>query len=152
MATPRLLKPASRLVSTRLCSASIRSAFKPAACSPSVLQRRTYATPSGTKEVTVREALNDALAEELTLNEKVFILGEEVAQYNGALVAIFTMYLYAGINKVLMNMLSEIQLQGNKRPAGPIRPEEGHRYPHHRTWFLRISGRSCVSGIAPRCE
>ncbi|EER44867.1 pyruvate dehydrogenase E1 component beta subunit [Histoplasma capsulatum var. duboisii H88] len=84
MATPRLLRPASRLVSTRLCSASIRSAFKPAACSPSVLQRRTYATPSGTKEVTVREALNDALAEELTLNEKVFILGEEVAQYNGA--------------------------------------------------------------------
>ncbi|EDN11166.1 pyruvate dehydrogenase [Histoplasma capsulatum] len=84
MATPRLLRPASRLVSTRLCSASIRPAFKPAACSLSVLQRRTYATPSGTKEVTVREALNDALAEELTLNEKVFILGEEVAQYNGA--------------------------------------------------------------------
>lgn len=44
--------------------------------------RRTYATE--TKEVTVREALNEALAEELESNEKVFILGEEVAQYNGA--------------------------------------------------------------------
>lgn len=44
--------------------------------------RRTYATE--TKEMTVREALNEALAEELESNEKVFILGEEVAQYNGA--------------------------------------------------------------------
>jgi len=45
---------------------------------------RTYADASGTKEYTVREALNEALAEELELNPKVFILGEEVAQYNGA--------------------------------------------------------------------
>jgi pyruvate dehydrogenase E1 component beta subunit len=34
----------------------------------------------------VRDALNEALAEELDSNDKVFILGEEVAQYNGALV------------------------------------------------------------------
>ncbi|KAA8906509.1 pyruvate dehydrogenase E1 component beta subunit [Sphaerosporella brunnea] len=39
---------------------------------------------SGTKEYTVRDALNEALAEELEQNPKVFILGEEVAQYNGA--------------------------------------------------------------------
>jgi pyruvate/2-oxoglutarate/acetoin dehydrogenase E1 component len=32
----------------------------------------------------VRDALNEALAEELENNEKVFVLGEEVAQYNGA--------------------------------------------------------------------
>ncbi|OAX78932.1 hypothetical protein ACJ72_06758, partial [Emergomyces africanus] len=83
MAAPTLLRPASRLVSARLCSAPLRSAFKPAVFSPLVRQRRTYATPSGTKEVTVRDALNEALAEELQLNEKVFILGEEVAQYNG---------------------------------------------------------------------
>lgn len=34
--------------------------------------------------MTVREALNDALAEEMEKNPKVFLLGEEVAQYNGA--------------------------------------------------------------------
>jgi pyruvate dehydrogenase E1 component beta subunit len=34
--------------------------------------------------VTVRDALNEALAEELASNQKVFVLGEEVAQYNGA--------------------------------------------------------------------
>lgn len=32
----------------------------------------------------MRDALNEALAEELESNDKVFILGEEVAQYNGA--------------------------------------------------------------------
>ena len=32
----------------------------------------------------VRDALNEALAEELEQNDKVFVLGEEVAQYNGA--------------------------------------------------------------------
>lgn len=34
--------------------------------------------------MTVRDALNQALEEELLRDEKVFILGEEVAQYNGA--------------------------------------------------------------------
>lgn len=34
--------------------------------------------------MTVREALNQALEEEMIKDEKVYILGEEVAQYNGA--------------------------------------------------------------------
>jgi pyruvate dehydrogenase E1 component beta subunit len=34
--------------------------------------------------ITYRQALNDALAEELTRDENVIILGEEVAEYNGA--------------------------------------------------------------------
>lgn len=34
----------------------------------------------------MRDALNEALAEELEANDKVFVLGEEVAQYNGACV------------------------------------------------------------------
>ncbi len=32
----------------------------------------------------MRDALNEALAEELERDDRVFILGEEVAQYNGA--------------------------------------------------------------------
>ena len=36
------------------------------------------------KEVAVRDALNEAIAEEMEANDKVFVLGEEVAQYNGA--------------------------------------------------------------------
>ena len=36
----------------------------------------------------MREALNEAMAEEMERNDKVFVLGEEVAQYNGAYVPI----------------------------------------------------------------
>lgn len=34
--------------------------------------------------MTVRDALNSALEEEMKRDEKVFIMGEEVAKYNGA--------------------------------------------------------------------
>lgn len=85
MVTSRLLRPASRLLaSSRPLIAPTRSVLQPAAPLPAIVNRRKYATPSGVKEVAVRDALNEALAEELESNEKVFILGEEVAQYNGA--------------------------------------------------------------------
>jgi len=37
-----------------------------------------------TSQMTVREALNSAIAEEMRANESVFVIGEEVAQYDGA--------------------------------------------------------------------
>lgn len=37
-----------------------------------------------TVEMTVREALRDAMAEEMRRDDKVFLMGEEVAQYQGA--------------------------------------------------------------------
>jgi len=37
-----------------------------------------------THEVTIREALRDAMAEEMRANEDVFLMGEEVAEYQGA--------------------------------------------------------------------
>jgi len=42
--------------------------------------------PEGTEMVptTVREALRDAMAEEMRANEDVFVMGEEVAEYQGA--------------------------------------------------------------------
>lgn len=39
---------------------------------------------SSSKTMTVREALNSAMAEEMDRDDEVFIIGEEVAQYNGA--------------------------------------------------------------------
>src|SRR6266487_5606702 len=78
----QILRPASRLLSTSSRSTLSRSAFQPAIVAPTSLvwrqtQRRSYANPSGTKEMTVRDALNEALAEELESNPKVFVLGEE---------------------------------------------------------------------------
>ncbi|CAG8788253.1 8069_t:CDS:2, partial [Cetraspora pellucida] len=47
------------------------------------MQKRLFAS-STDGQMTVREALNAALDEELTRDERVFLIGEEVAQYNGA--------------------------------------------------------------------
>jgi pyruvate dehydrogenase E1 component beta subunit len=81
-----LLRPQySRLLSSKPI-APARPAFQPAFVSLArkQQQRRGYADVNGVKEVAVRDALNEALAEELERNDKVFIMGEEVAQYNGA--------------------------------------------------------------------
>lgn len=58
---------------------SITRAFKPAVSSRAFNQIR-----NGSTKITVRDALNAALAEELDRDKEVFIIGEEVAQYNGA--------------------------------------------------------------------
>ncbi len=39
---------------------------------------------SSTKQLTVREAINSAIAEEMKLDENVFLMGEEVGEYQGA--------------------------------------------------------------------
>ena len=78
MVASRLVRPASRLLSAQRGPSVIRPAFQRASA------WRNYAAQSGVKEMTVREALNEAMAEEMEQNDKVFVLGEEVAQYNGA--------------------------------------------------------------------
>jgi pyruvate dehydrogenase E1 component beta subunit len=87
----RFLRPAARLaVSTRAAAITKTASpsFTQAIARPVYFggssQNRSYAEGAGVKEYTVRDALNEALAEELESNPKVFILGEEVAQYNGA--------------------------------------------------------------------
>jgi pyruvate dehydrogenase E1 component beta subunit len=53
---------------------------------PAPVAARDPEIPHGTnmKSVTVREALRDAMAEEMRRDERVFVMGEEVAQYQGA--------------------------------------------------------------------
>ncbi len=63
------------------------SASPVAAVPPAPRQRAEDPTiPVGTnmKISTVREALRDAMAEEMRRDERVFVMGEEVAQYQGA--------------------------------------------------------------------
>lgn len=85
MVASRLLRPASRFLSTpRPFIRPNKSVLQTTTSVPTIFKSRGYATPSGVKEVAVRDALNEALAEELESNDKVFVLGEEVAQYNGA--------------------------------------------------------------------
>ena len=72
--------------------------------------------PEGTPLVsmTVREALRDAMAEEMRRDERVFVMGEEVAEYQGAY-------------KVTQNLLQEFGRQARRRHAD------------HRIWLCRRS-------------
>ena len=65
-------------VSARPCATPVR--FNSAAA-PGTAHEMLGDDP---KELTIRDALNMALDEEIERDERVFLLGEEVAQYDGA--------------------------------------------------------------------
>ncbi|MGE0742223.1 MAG: pyruvate dehydrogenase complex E1 component subunit beta [Hyphomonadaceae bacterium] len=65
---------------------------KPAGAPPQSVARATASSsieeelPAGTQmiKITVRDALRDAMAEEMRADDRVFVMGEEVAEYQGA--------------------------------------------------------------------
>ena len=75
-------------------------------------------------KTTVREALRDAMAEEMRADDRVFVMGEEVAQYQGAY-------------KVTQGLLDEF----GERPR--------HRYADHRIWLRRRRHGCGDGGSAP---
>ncbi|MCJ1444722.1 MAG: pyruvate dehydrogenase E1, beta subunit [Stictis urceolatum] len=129
MVASRLLRPTSRLLSasSKPLTAAAGPAFRPGFRAPVTFAQRHYATPSGSKEYTVRDALNEALAEELESNDKVFILGEEVAQYNGAY-------------KVTKGLLDRF---GEKRVIDSPITESG---------FAGLTVGAALAGLHPVCE
>lgn len=50
------------------------------------LTRRAFSTSRSVaaQQLTVRDALNQAIDEEMARDDRVFLMGEEVAQYDGA--------------------------------------------------------------------
>lgn len=50
------------------------------------LSRRAFSTSRAVaaQQLTVRDALNQAIDEEMARDDRVFLMGEEVAQYDGA--------------------------------------------------------------------
>jgi pyruvate dehydrogenase E1 component beta subunit len=81
-AAPRPL--ATRTFSNRLYIKSMTQFLR-----PWLLSTRTFATappalPEGYKEMTVREALGSAMEDEMNRDPNVFLIGEEVGQYDGA--------------------------------------------------------------------
>ncbi len=85
--------------------------------------------PEGTKMVsmTVRGALNSAMAEEMRKDENVFIMGEEVAEYQGAY-------------KITQNLLQEF---GDRRVVDTPITEHG---------FAGIGVGAAMSGLKPIVE
>ena len=56
---------------------------QPATSAPAV-QPAVTADSTGSTSLTVRESLRDAMAEEMRRDDRVFVMGEEVAEYQGA--------------------------------------------------------------------
>ncbi|KAI2605365.1 pyruvate dehydrogenase E1 component beta subunit mitochondrial precursor [Hypoxylon fragiforme] len=123
----RYLRPAARLAASARTAAAPRALPRFAPASFAISQRRTFADVKGTKDYTVRDALNEAMAEELEANEKVFVMGEEVAQYNGAY-------------KVTKGLLDRF---GDKRVIDTPITESG---------FCGLAVGAALSGLAPICE
>ena len=79
------------------------------------------------REIAFREALREAMQEEMRADERVFLLGEEVAEYNGAY-------------KVSQGMLNEF---GEKRVIDTPIAELG---------FAGIAVGAAMNGLRPICE
>jgi len=93
----------------------------------SVSQLRSASSAGGEIQMTVRDALNTAMEEEMNLDEKVFIMGEEVAQYNGAY-------------KITKGLLDKF---GEKRVIDTPITEAG---------FAGIAVGAALAGLRPICE
>ncbi|CAO1626601.1 unnamed protein product [Sympodiomycopsis kandeliae] len=88
---------------------------------------RFASTDSQPKEMTVREALNSAMEEEMLRDDNVFLLGEEVARYNGAY-------------KITKGLLDKF---GERRVIDTPITESG---------FTGLAVGAALSGLRPICE
>jgi pyruvate dehydrogenase E1 component beta subunit len=66
----------------------------------------------GVKQLTVRDALNMALDEELARDDRVFVMGEEVAQYDGAYKVTRGLWKKYGDKRVIDTPITEMGFSG----------------------------------------
>jgi pyruvate dehydrogenase E1 component beta subunit len=78
------------------------------------LARRSFSTSRLllSKELTVRDALTQAMDEEMERDEKVFVMGEEVAQYNGAYKITRGLWKKYGDKRIIDTPITEIGFTG----------------------------------------
>lgn len=76
--------------------------------------RRSISTTNvvATKQMTVRDALNSAMDEEMERDERVFLLGEEVAQYDGAYKVSRGLWKKYGDKRVIDTPITEMGFAG----------------------------------------
>ncbi|KAK0527637.1 pyruvate dehydrogenase E1, beta subunit [Tilletia horrida] len=119
---------ASRALSTRAAHVSVRGHVGSSSSSSATLaEQRRHASTEASQTMTVREALNSAMEEEMTRDDSVFILGEEVARYNGAY-------------KVTKGLLDKF---GERRVIDTPITESG---------FTGLAVGAALSGLRPICE
>lgn len=71
--------------------------------------------------MTVRESLNSAMEEEIKRDPKVFLLGEEVAQYDGAYKVTKGLYQTFGDKRIIDTPITEMGFAGIAVGAAMVR-------------------------------
>lgn len=77
-----------------------------------LLKRRFHRSAPAAVQLTVREAINQGMDEELERDEKVFLLGEEVAQYDGAYKVSRGLWKKYGDKRIIDTPISEMGFAG----------------------------------------
>uniref|UniRef100_A0A8R7QE38 Pyruvate dehydrogenase E1 component subunit beta n=1 Tax=Triticum urartu TaxID=4572 RepID=A0A8R7QE38_TRIUA len=78
---------------------------------------------SAAKEITVRDALNSALDEEMSADPSVFLMGEEVGEYQGAYKITKGLLDKYGPDRVLDTPITEVPLlHSSNNPIAAVRP------------------------------
>ncbi|XP_052445179.1 pyruvate dehydrogenase E1 component subunit beta, mitochondrial isoform X1 [Carassius gibelio] len=80
---------------------------------PAVLRREFHRTlPAAVQQVTVRDAIKEAMDEELERDERVFLLGEEVALFEGAYKVTRGLWKKYGNKRIIDTPIAEIGFTG----------------------------------------
>lgn len=79
-----------------------------------IFTRRQFSTSKilGAQQMTVRDALNSALDEEMSRDDRVFVIGEEVAQYDGAYKVTRGLWKKYGDKRVIDTPITEMGFSG----------------------------------------
>ncbi|KEP53481.1 pyruvate dehydrogenase E1 component beta subunit [Rhizoctonia solani 123E] len=139
---------AARAAFTRFAPALNASRLRnPAARLPAasrILQQRRWASGGEQNTMTVREALNAAMEEEMLRDETVFIMGEEVARYNGAYKASIRTIVLARAHLTLIQVTKGLLDKfGEKRVIDTPITEMG---------FAGLAVGAALAGLRPICE
>ena len=95
------------------------------------------------RTVQFREALNEAMSEEMRRDPNVFLMGEEVAEYDGAYKVSKGMLAEFGAKRVIDTPISEL---GAAFWRGVC-----HGHAHFRTWVHSDRSWCCYERLAPHC-
>ena len=80
--------------------------------------RQFHSSKPLNERMTVRESINSAMSEEIERDERVFLIGEEVAQYNGAYKVSKGMWDRYGDDRIIDTPITEAGFTGIGVGAG----------------------------------
>src|ERR1700675_1361033 len=72
----------------------------------------SVSAPAGTREITIAQAVNEALAEEMRRDETVFVIGEDVAEAGTPFKVLSGLVEEFGTSRVLDSPISEAGITG----------------------------------------